>query len=97
ETLGLPTRSWLQRSADPQSSGGKCFVVCLPFDVGRWRFDVGCSSGFMGSLLSLLRTHRDHKPSPSPAPRAPSPPPTGGGEGGRGGSLGGPFCFLHAW
>ena len=45
----------------------------------RWMFDVGCSSVFTGSLLSLLRTHwtMNHPPHPPFG----HPLPLGGGEG----------------
>src|SRR6266480_6767772 len=52
----------------------------LPFDVRRWTFDVRCSSGFVESLLSLLRTHWDHEPDWHPSP---CPLPARRGEGGR--------------
>src|SRR5213079_2721815 len=52
----------------------------LPFDVRRWMFDVGCSSGFMESPLSFFRMHWDHEPDWHPSP---CPLPARRGEGGR--------------
>src|SRR5213076_3571709 len=52
----------------------------LPFDVRRWMFDVGCSSGFMESPLSFFRMHWDHEPNWHPSP---CPLPARRGEGGR--------------
>ena len=60
----------------------------LPFDVRRWMFDVGCSSGFMGrENLQNLDANRSHEPTPNPpqegsqcrAPLPSSPPGRGQG------------------
>ena len=76
-------RTWRENIERPTSNTERPSErrVALPFDVRRWMFDVGCSSGFMGSAQGFLIAHRSHEPRPSPALRAPSPPRRGRGMG----------------
>src|SRR5947207_2287947 len=68
----------------------------LPFDVRRWMFDVGCSSGFMGSEhLQNSDVNRSHEPVGIPLNRPSGTFSPIGGEGRDegGGSWKAPFRF----